>query len=62
MPARGNNPHPFGLTNPDQVARYNCLNESVVVATRYYDDDSLTRLGILDDIHWLFARGVGDTF
>jgi len=25
--------------------------------TRYYDEDLLARLGILDDIRWLFARG-----
>jgi len=29
----------------------------MVVATRYYDGDLLARLGTLDDIHWLFARG-----
>jgi len=29
----------------------------MVVATRYYDEDLLTRLGISDDICWLFARG-----
>ena len=25
--AQGNTPHPLGLTNPDHVARYTCLNE-----------------------------------
>jgi len=29
----------------------------MVVATRYYDEDLLARLGILDDICWLFVRG-----
>jgi len=38
-------------------ARYNCLNERVVVATRYYDEDLLARLGMLDNIRWLFTRG-----
>jgi len=57
MHARGNIPHPVGLTHPDHFARYNCLNERVVAATRYYDEDMLARLGILDDIRWLFARG-----
>ena len=55
--ARGNVPHPLGLTHPDHVARYNCLNEHMVVANRYYDADLLSRLGILDDICLLFARG-----
>jgi len=55
--ARGNVPHPLGLTHPDHVAGYNCLNEYVVVATKYYDEDLLARLGMLDDIHWLFAKG-----
>ena len=32
----------------------------MVVATRYYDEDLLARLGILDDIRWLFAKdGMG---
>ena len=39
--ARGNNPQPLGLTHSHHVARYNCLNERVVVATRYYDEDLL---------------------
>jgi len=33
------------------------LNECAIVATRYYDEDFLARLGMLDDIRWLFARG-----
>ena len=33
------------------------MNERVVVATRYYDEDLLARLGMLDDIRWLFAKG-----
>ena len=48
---------PIGLTNPGHVARYNCLNECIVVATRYYDEELLACLGMLDDIRWLFARG-----
>jgi len=55
--ARGNIPHLLSLAHPDHIARYNCLNEHMVVATRYYDEDLLTRLGMLDDIRWLFARG-----
>jgi len=35
---KGNISHPFGLTHPDHVARYNCLNEQMVVATRFYDE------------------------
>ena len=55
--AQGNISHPLGLTNLDHVARYNCLNEHVAVATRYYVEDLLARLRILDDIYWFFARG-----
>jgi len=55
--ARGNIPHPLGLTYPNHVTRYNCLNQRMVVATRYYDEELLARLGMLDDIRWLFARG-----
>jgi len=55
--AKGNILHPLGLTHLDHIARYSCLNERVVVATRYYDEDLLAQLGILDDIHWSFARG-----
>ena len=29
----------------------------MVVITRYYDEELLARLGMLDDIQWLFARG-----
>ena len=43
--------------NPDHVARYNCLNERMVVATRYYDEELFAWLGMLDDIRWLFTRG-----
>jgi len=38
MCARGN---PLGLRHPDHVARNNCLNECIVVATRYYDEELL---------------------
>ena len=55
--AQGNIPHPLGLTHPDHVARYTCLNECIVVATRYYDEELLARLEMLDDIRWLFTRG-----
>jgi len=48
--ARGNILHPLGLTHPDHLARYNCLNERVVATTRYYDEDLLAQLGMLDDI------------
>ena len=44
------------VTHPNHVARYNCLNERVLVATRYYDEDLLAQLGMLDDIRWLLAR------
>jgi len=27
------------------------------VATRYYDEDLLVQMGLIDDIRWLFARG-----
>ena len=57
MCVRGNIPHPLGLMHPDHVAKYNCLNERTIVATRYCDEDLLARLGILDDICWLFVRG-----
>jgi len=33
------------------------LNEHIVVASRCYDKDLISRLGMLDDIRWLFARG-----
>ena len=29
----------------------------MVVATRYYAEELLARLGMLDDNQWLFARG-----
>jgi len=54
--AQGNIPHPLSLTNRDHVARYNCLNERMVVVIWYYDEELLARLGMLDDIRWLFAR------
>ena len=47
--------------HPNHVTRYNCLNEHMI-ATRYYDEDLLARLGILNDIRWLFARGGMDHF
>jgi len=48
--AKGNNPHPLGLPNPDHVARYTFLNERIVVATHYYEEELLGRLGLPDDI------------
>ena len=54
--ARGNIPHPLDLTHLDNVARYNCLNERMVMATRYYDEDLLAQVKMLDDIRWLFLR------
>jgi len=50
-------PHPLGLTNPGQVASYACLNERMTVATHYHDEELLGCLGMVHDIHWLFARG-----
>jgi len=29
----------------------------MVVAIRYYDEELLAHLGMLDDIRWLFAQG-----
>jgi len=55
--ARGNIPHPLCLTHPDHVARYNFLNERMVVVTRYCDEELLAWLGMSDDIRWLFATG-----
>ena len=43
--------------HPDHVAKYTCLSKCMVVAGRYYDTELLARLGMLDDIRWLFARG-----
>jgi len=31
----------------------------MIVATRYYDEELLGHLGMLDDIRWLFAGGMG---
>jgi len=56
--ARGNNSHHLGLTSPERVARYSFLNERIVVATRYYDEELLGWLGLLDDIRWLFVGGM----
>jgi len=53
---RGNIPNPLGLT-PKHIARYNNFSSKSVVTTRYYGKDLLTRLGLLDAIYWLFARG-----
>jgi len=57
MRNQGNITYPLSLTNPEHIARYNALSSKLVVATRYYDEDVLNRLGLLDDIHWLFAWG-----
>jgi len=54
---QGNIPHPLGLTNPDHVATYACMNERMVMATHYYDEQLLRYLEMLDNIWWLFARG-----
>jgi len=29
----------------------------MIIATRYFDEELLAQLGMLDDIRWLFARG-----
>jgi len=55
--ARGTIPHPLGLTYLNHAARYDCLNERLVVATTYFDEELLAWLGMLDDIRWLFAQG-----
>jgi len=33
------------------------LSSRSVVATRYYDEELLVQMGLLEDIRWLFARG-----
>jgi len=55
--AQGNIPYPLSLTNPDHVARYAYLNECMVMAIHYYDEELLGHLVMLDDILWLFVRG-----
>ena len=55
--AQGNAPHPLGLVNLSHIEHYNCLSSRSVVATRYYDDELLVQLGLLEDIRWLFGRG-----
>ena len=45
----------LSLTNPYHVAKHNYLNERLVLAARYYDEELLARLGMLDDTQWLFA-------
>jgi len=59
--ARGNIPHPLGLTHPDYIARHNCLDERIVVAIGYYDEGLLAQLGMLDDIGCL-QEVTWDTF
>ena len=54
---RGNPPPFLGLTNLEHVARFNCLSSRRIVVIRYYDDELLNQMGLLDDIRWLFARG-----
>ena len=48
----GNIPNPLGLTHPEHVARYNVLSSKIVISTQYYDEDLLTQLSLLDNIHW----------
>jgi len=52
---QGNIPHCLSLMHLDHVARFTCLNERMVVATRYYEEELLAQLRMLDDIRWLFA-------
>ena len=33
------------------------MSSRSVVATRYYDEELLVQMGLLEDIRWLFARG-----
>jgi len=54
---QGITPNPLGLTHREHVARCNVLSSKLVVATHYYNEDLVTRLGLLDDFHWLFTRG-----
>jgi len=42
---QGSPPNLLGLTNPEYVARYNALSSTPAIATRYFDDDLLTRFG-----------------
>jgi len=55
MRNQGNIPHPLGLANSKHIARFNALSSKLVAATRYYDEDVLNHLRLLDDICWLFA-------
>jgi len=55
--SRGNASNSLDLTNPDHIARFNALNSRLISATRYFDENFLTNLGVIDDIPWLFARG-----
>ena len=47
----GNALKPLALTNPHYVARYNTLCSMLIVITKYFDEDLLTDLGLMDGIH-----------
>ena len=41
----------------EHIAHFNYLSSRRIVATRYYDDELLNQMDLLDDIRWLFATG-----
>ena len=55
--AEGNALHPLSLVNPSHIERFNCLSSRSIVATRYYDEELVIQMCLLDDIRWLFVRG-----
>jgi len=59
---QGSARHPLGLTNIDHISRYNVLSSKLIVATCYFDKGFLTSLGLMDDIFWVFARGIWVNF
>jgi len=48
--------NPFNLTDDLHLKRFKTLASRPLFPTRYYDEYTLTRLGLLDDIYWLFQR------
>ena len=35
-----------------------CLSNRQILITKYYDDELLNQMGLLDYIRWSFARGI----
>ncbi len=50
--------NPYGIQFRDDVqeARYNSLVARIIAPTRYMDELALLTLGLLDDVHYLFAN------